>query len=442
MAFHKWIRRLLPTRRLRRRRTLAAPRTDRLECRTLLSAIVVTTPVDLPDATIGDGTAADTNGQTSLRAALQETNALPGPDTIILPPGLFSLLTYDAPGTAATANPSGGPLTVSDDVTLIGAGSTATQIDGGTLATVFDVRNGASLNLGWLTIRSAQQTSAVVTSGEFIEIADVVRDSVVHFPVDNSPGESPTDLSDALPISDLNANRVRLALNPTVKPGYNDQFALSLNRLSARSPARPLLIPSQTMVFPALPPLDAMLGITNPPADAPQTTIRIDTARTPRIAQSGDDGSTGKKVGAELEPENVVNSLFEADSEKTETAVRPAAATDSSSDTRISEPAPEQASPGIDEPQPLFPELDVPPVETELPLIPGVAPLLPDLEAELPEIQVEESAAIPQRGAFLPFAVTGLLSAAFRFRPSEQRKRNQDESRFNSKWATRVEALA
>src|SRR5213078_2294315 len=51
----------------------------------------VNTTFDATDANPGDGICATATGSCSLRAAIQETNASPGPDTITVPPGLYVL---------------------------------------------------------------------------------------------------------------------------------------------------------------------------------------------------------------------------------------------------------------------------------------------------------------------------------------------------------------
>ena len=51
---------------------------------------VVDTVVDTVDVDPGDGVAADVDGNTSLRAAVMESNALPGNNTITLPAGNYS----------------------------------------------------------------------------------------------------------------------------------------------------------------------------------------------------------------------------------------------------------------------------------------------------------------------------------------------------------------
>src|SRR5262249_50462606 len=71
----------------------------------------------------------------TLRAAIQETNALAGVDTIVLPAGIFQL-TISGPNEDAAAT---GDLDILDNLTIIGAGRDQTFIDGGGLERGFDI---------------------------------------------------------------------------------------------------------------------------------------------------------------------------------------------------------------------------------------------------------------------------------------------------------------
>lgn len=76
----------------------------------------VNTTADTNDADPGDGVCADSGGTCSLRAAIQEANALTGADTITVPSGTY--VTPDLPF-------------VTDDLTIRGAGAKLTTLDGG-----------------------------------------------------------------------------------------------------------------------------------------------------------------------------------------------------------------------------------------------------------------------------------------------------------------------
>ena len=56
----------------------------------------VTSPVDTGDVSIGDGICRAFGGQCTLRAAIQESNALPGINTIRIGAGVYELEVPDA----------------------------------------------------------------------------------------------------------------------------------------------------------------------------------------------------------------------------------------------------------------------------------------------------------------------------------------------------------
>ncbi|MGB5717329.1 MAG: DUF4347 domain-containing protein, partial [Gammaproteobacteria bacterium] len=101
-------------------------------------AFAVNTTADTPDANPGDTLAEDGSSNTSLRAAIEEANALAGADTITIGAGTFTL--------------SGGQLVISSDVTITGAGPGLTIIDGASLDRVFEITNNATVTLEGMTI--------------------------------------------------------------------------------------------------------------------------------------------------------------------------------------------------------------------------------------------------------------------------------------------------
>ena len=96
---------------------------------------------DSIDVSPGDGACADADGQCSLRAAIQEANALAGEDTIVLGAGTYAL-TLAGINEDASAS---GDLDVDDDLVLNGAGTDVTLLDGGALDRVLDLRGGTHL---------------------------------------------------------------------------------------------------------------------------------------------------------------------------------------------------------------------------------------------------------------------------------------------------------
>lgn len=130
----------------RRRRSSARFSAETFEPRRMLSAFFVNSLADSHDATPGDGIAADVDGFTTLRAALEEANVSIGTDTITLPTGVIAL------------SATNGPLTVTDDVTILG--NSASAIDGNSINEVFSVRGAAHLQLGGVAIFSTGPLAA------------------------------------------------------------------------------------------------------------------------------------------------------------------------------------------------------------------------------------------------------------------------------------------
>ena len=105
------------------------------------ATFTVDSTIDEGDSSPGDGTcSAVTTGDCTLRAAIMETNALPGADTITLPAGAY-ILTIVGTGEDASAT---GDLDITDDHTITGAGEAVTSIDGGGLDRVLDVLSAAT----------------------------------------------------------------------------------------------------------------------------------------------------------------------------------------------------------------------------------------------------------------------------------------------------------
>ena len=96
---------------------------------------VVNSPDDAVDASPGDGACATVGGACTLRAAVQESNALPGPNAIELGPGSYVL---DRPGTGEDAALTG-DLDITDSLTINGEAANETTVDGGGLDRVFHV---------------------------------------------------------------------------------------------------------------------------------------------------------------------------------------------------------------------------------------------------------------------------------------------------------------
>jgi CSLREA domain-containing protein len=101
---------------------------------------IVDSTADAVDANPGDGICDDGAGNCTLRAAIQETNALPGADTITLPPGTYTL-SIEGPGESLAAT---GDLDITDGLSILGAGKETTTIDGGGIDRVFHIYRAAT----------------------------------------------------------------------------------------------------------------------------------------------------------------------------------------------------------------------------------------------------------------------------------------------------------
>jgi predicted outer membrane repeat protein len=125
----------------RRRRFF--PRLETLESRAVPATFVVTTTTDVVAA----------DGRLSLREAISAANAHLGPDTILLPPGVYRLALAGADDTNVA-----GDFDVTDSTLFQGAGAGATVIDGQQIDRVFDVRGTAQRRIGvtfqGLTVRN------------------------------------------------------------------------------------------------------------------------------------------------------------------------------------------------------------------------------------------------------------------------------------------------
>jgi len=131
------------------------PGFEQLEARTLLTSFTVDTLTDGVDVSPGDGAAADSSGNATLRAAIQEANALAGDDVIMLPAGTFTFnLTGRGEDAAAT-----GDLDITGNVTIIGAGAADTIIDFDSSDRIFDIHPGATVTISGVTLREGNLSS-------------------------------------------------------------------------------------------------------------------------------------------------------------------------------------------------------------------------------------------------------------------------------------------
>lgn len=102
----------------------------------------VTSHADAPDAVRGDGICATLQGVCTLRAAIQEANALPGVDTINLPRGVYPL--------------TAGELAITDDLVLAGAGSATTAINNTRQARVMSTASATTVTIAGVRLQRGQ----------------------------------------------------------------------------------------------------------------------------------------------------------------------------------------------------------------------------------------------------------------------------------------------
>src|SRR6266545_462386 len=78
------------------------------------AAFTVNSTIDAVDANPGDGACASASGECTLRAAVPETNAMPGPNTILMPAGTYLLSIFGGFDDAAAS----GDLDVNDELEI------------------------------------------------------------------------------------------------------------------------------------------------------------------------------------------------------------------------------------------------------------------------------------------------------------------------------------
>lgn len=154
---------------------------------------VVNTIIDDTDTIPGNGECRTVETKCALRAAIQEANALAGPDTITLPIGSFEITTVQTNplGFAGENAAASGDLDVTSEITITGAASTVIEAGGdGTRADrVFHVLGAGDLSLRQLTVRDGQATTSAETSlGGGIYNQGVLDPS----PTASSPTTTPT----------------------------------------------------------------------------------------------------------------------------------------------------------------------------------------------------------------------------------------------------------
>jgi uncharacterized repeat protein (TIGR01451 family)/CSLREA domain-containing protein len=131
------------------------------------ATFTVDTTADAADATPGDGACATSTGACTLRAAVQESNALAGADAIILPAGTCPL--------------SLGQIDLQSDLAITGAGASVTTIDGNHLGRVLEIEPGSTAALVGLSLANGTDPASLGAKGGCVLNAGTltITDSVV-----------------------------------------------------------------------------------------------------------------------------------------------------------------------------------------------------------------------------------------------------------------------
>src|SRR6267378_3746847 len=155
------------------------------------STYTVNNTADLPDADPADGVCRTANGNCTLRAAIMQANFTAGANTIILPTGTYTLTRAGFDDDALV-----GDLDIKHDLTIQGAGSGVTIIDGNGSVThdrVFQILSTVqNVTLSGMTIRNGESLNSTVGviggGGLYIEGAGAVHLSDVI--VDSNTGQN------------------------------------------------------------------------------------------------------------------------------------------------------------------------------------------------------------------------------------------------------------
>src|SRR5262245_21234519 len=126
---------------------------------------------DATDATPGDGQCATKAGSCTLRAAIQEANALPGPDSIRLPSGTFLIAREGADDDQCID----GDLDITSSITITGGSASGSFIDGNHRSRVFDVQPTGAAVISGVTIQngSAEGGGGVRVKGGTLKLTEV-----------------------------------------------------------------------------------------------------------------------------------------------------------------------------------------------------------------------------------------------------------------------------
>jgi len=139
----------------------------------------VTTNLDEVDSNTGDGICLTASGYCSLRAAVQQANALAGPDHIFLDSTTYTFTQNNQNEDAAAS----GDLDITDNLSITGQTASTTIIDANYLDRVLHVVNTSQLTLNDLTLKRGAIMSgdggAILNHGVLTLNQVVIRDNTV-----------------------------------------------------------------------------------------------------------------------------------------------------------------------------------------------------------------------------------------------------------------------
>jgi CSLREA domain-containing protein/MYXO-CTERM domain-containing protein len=140
------------------------------------TTFTVNSTTDAVDLDSADGVCLVADGSCSLRAAIQQANASPGADVVVVPAGIYSLTLA---GINEDASVSGDlDITSGSTITIDGAGASTVTIDGMKNDRVFQLHSNADLTVNGVTIRDGSAS----TSGGGIDNQEgqlIVNDSII-----------------------------------------------------------------------------------------------------------------------------------------------------------------------------------------------------------------------------------------------------------------------
>ncbi|HBL44740.1 MAG TPA: hypothetical protein DDZ90_15240, partial [Planctomycetaceae bacterium] len=137
------------------------------------SGYIVTSFADSVDAVPGDGVSVDAQGRSTLRAAIIEANARVGADTILLGTGTYTLSLFGLGENGSLL----GDLDITDDLTIIGAGSDRTFIDADFLDRIFHIFANINVSIRGVTLVNGNVTR-VEDGGAILNFGNLTLEDV------------------------------------------------------------------------------------------------------------------------------------------------------------------------------------------------------------------------------------------------------------------------